>query len=102
MENRTTNIPSNERHLNECIDRAMEKGMPNEALCTIARYIKTAPFDARLYYLRGKVHMKCGEWDKAISSFKQAVQLDRESPAAEMLQMLTDIMNFYNKDMYNQ
>lgn len=58
--------------------------------------------NAVLHYLQGKAYMKQSDWGRAMSSFLRAEEADPESPARQCRQMLTDIMDFYNKDMYNQ
>ena len=58
--------------------------------------------EATLHYLQGKIFMKRSLWSQAISSFLHAENLDPQSPAKECRLMLNDIMDFYNKDMYNQ
>lgn len=58
--------------------------------------------NATLHYLQGRAFMKESEWGQAISSFKRAEELDPGSPARECRIMLNDIMDFFNKDMYNQ
>ena len=56
---------------------------------------------ADLYFRRGKLYWKSGDKPQAITDFNHAVQLDCESPAAVYLAMSTDIMDFYNTDLYN-
>ena len=58
--------------------------------------------NATLHFLQGKLFMKRSQWSKAISSFLRAEELEPEGPARECRLMLNDIMDFYNKDMYNQ
>ena len=58
--------------------------------------------DATLHFLQGKLFMKRSEWSKAISSFLRAEELEPDGPARECRLMLNYIMDFYNKDMYNQ
>jgi len=58
--------------------------------------------NATLHYLQGRAFMKESKWGQAISSFKRAEELDPDSPARECRLMLNDIMDFFNKDMYNQ
>ncbi len=58
--------------------------------------------DDKLYYLQGKIHLRNGEWQAATNAFLHAQDLNPESPAKEQLAMIKDIMDFYNKDMYNQ
>lgn len=57
---------------------------------------------AELYYLKGKVHMKKSEWTRAMSCFLKAEEIEPHGPARECRLMLNDIMEFYNKDMFNQ
>lgn len=57
---------------------------------------------ATLYYLQGKVYMKQSDWRNALNCFLKAEELEPEGPARECRLMLNDIMNFYNKDMFNQ
>ena len=57
---------------------------------------------ADAYYLRGNAYRKLGDWQGALKSYQEAISLDPESPAAEARNMVMDILNFYNKDMFNQ
>ena len=38
----------------------------------------------------------------ALNNYQEAIALDPESPAADARKMVMDILNFYNKDMFNQ
>ena len=42
-----------------------------------------------------------GNWQEAINNYIAAIALDPDSPAVEAKRMLEDILNYYNKDMYN-
>ncbi len=57
---------------------------------------------ATLYYLQGKAYMKQSDWRNALNCFLKAEELEPEGPARECRLMLNDIMDFYNKDMFNQ
>lgn len=57
---------------------------------------------ARLLYLQGKLHMKQSEWGEAIGCFLKAEKLEPDGPARQCRMMLQEILEFYNKDMYNQ
>ena len=54
------------------------------------------------YYLRGNAYRKQGNWQQALNNYQYAIDLNPESPAQHAYQMAMDILNFYNKDMYNQ
>lgn len=56
---------------------------------------------AEEYYQRGKEHQRAGNWQDAIHCYIEAIEIDAESPAVEAKKMVEDILNFYNKDMYN-
>lgn len=53
------------------------------------------------YYEEGNAYRKQGNWQEAINSYIKAIELDGDSPAVEAKRMLDDILDFYNKDMYN-
>jgi len=54
------------------------------------------------YYLLGNVYRKQGNWQLALNNYQQAIDINPESPAVHARKMAIDILNFYNKDMYNQ
>lgn len=79
-----------------------DEGKLQEALCKIDEALQKTPADPYLLYLKGNVYMKSGSWGEAISMFRRAELIDPQGPAREARLMLDDIMNFYNKDMFNQ
>lgn len=54
------------------------------------------------YYLRGNAYRKLGNWQQALNNYQLAIELNPQSPALGARNMVMDILNFYNKDMYNQ
>lgn len=72
------------------------------AIEQLGELIKENPGDDRLYYLMGNAYRKQENWQMAINSYLEAVEINPDSPAAEAKDMLLDILEFYNKDMYNQ
>lgn len=55
-----------------------------------------------IHYLLGNAFRKQGNWQGALNHYQEAITINPESPAAEAKTMALDILNFYNKDMYNQ
>ncbi len=53
------------------------------------------------FYLKGNEYRRQGNWQEAINCYLEAIELDPESPAVHAKQMLDDILNYYNKDLYN-
>ncbi|MBO4742212.1 MAG: tetratricopeptide repeat protein [Bacteroidales bacterium] len=60
------------------------------------------PMDDTLYYLLGNAWRKKGDWQMAMNNYLAALNINPDSPAKQALSMANDILDFYNKDMYNQ
>jgi len=73
----------------------------DEAIEMATGFIAEDPSD-ELYYLLGNAHRKKGDWQGAISNYLQAMELNPDSPARAAYEMANDILDFFNKDMYNQ
>ena len=56
----------------------------------------------KIYYLRGNIYRKMSNWQQALNNYLAAIEINPGSPALQAKNMLMDILNFYNKDMYNQ
>ncbi len=54
------------------------------------------------YYLRGNAYRKQSNWQQALNNYQSAIELNPQSPALQARQMVMDILEFYNKDMFNQ
>ena len=54
------------------------------------------------YYLRGNAYRKQGNWQQALNNYRMAMDINPCSPARNAHRMVMDILEFYNKDMYNQ
>lgn len=54
------------------------------------------------YYLLGNAYRKMGNWQQALNNYLEAIERNPESPAVSARDMIMNILNFYNKDMYNQ
>ena len=58
--------------------------------------------DDEPYYLLGNAYRKAGNWQMALNNYLEAISRNPDSPAVTAQKMLMDILEFYNKDMYNQ
>ena len=58
--------------------------------------------DDTLYYLLGNAWRKKGNWQMAMNNYLEAINLNPDSPAKQALDIANEILDFYNKDMYNQ
>ena len=57
--------------------------------------------NAEEWYKEGNLHRRHQNWQEALDCYRKAIELDEASPAVHARQMLLDILEFYNKDMYN-
>lgn len=57
--------------------------------------------NAVLLYEQGLDFARHSEWGRAATAFRKALELDPESPAAQSLLMIDDILAFYHKDNFN-
>lgn len=75
--------------------------MPNNTSLSVGTSPSEGTGEAQAFYLKGNEYRKQGNWQEAINCYLEAIELDPESPAVHAKQMLDDILNYYNKDLYN-
>lgn len=85
------------------IRQHIEAGNTDEAIRRLDALLTLPPTNAdELYYLRGNAYRKQGNWQMALNNYLEAIALNPNSPAVHAREMLMNILEFYNKDMYNQ
>jgi len=84
------------------IKELIREGQLETAIEQLSQYILTDSTDDEPYYLLGNAYRKQGNWQLALNNYLEAIERNPESPAVQAHQMMMDILNFYNKDMYNQ
>ncbi|AVM53417.1 tetratricopeptide repeat protein [Bacteroides zoogleoformans] len=85
------------------IKELINKGDAEQAIGLLDEMLQTDfPQKDEAYYLRGNAYRKLGNWQQALNDYRRAIDLNPQSPARHARQMAMDILNFYNKDMYNQ
>lgn len=73
------------------------------AIAEAEKYISTSTEDLDFaYYILGNAYRKMGDWQGAINNYLEAIDINPQSPAKQAYDMANDILNFFNKDMYNQ
>ena len=86
----------------EHIKQLISNGQTNEAIELLNAHLSTHPSDDEAYFLRGTAYYKQGETRLALNDYLEAIALNPESPAQMAYNMAIRILDFYNKDMYNQ
>ena len=85
------------------IKKLINEGNVEQAIRLLDEMLQTDfPGKDEAYYLRGNAYRKQGDWQQALNNYRRAIDLNPKSPARHARQMAMDILNFYNKDMYNQ
>ena len=84
------------------IKELIREGQLETAIKQLSQYIQADLTDDEPYYLLGNAYRKQGNWQLALNNYLEAIERNPESPAVQAHQMMMDILNFYNKDMYNQ
>lgn len=85
------------------IKELINQGNVDEAIICLDQFLLTLSAGKdEAYYLRGNAYRKKGDWQQALNNYQSAIELNPESPALQARQMVMDILNFYNKDMFNQ
>lgn len=97
------------------IKELINQGNVDEAICILDQLLLSASDSVsaeaaskeeisreEAYYLRGNAYRKKGNWQQALNNYQAAIELNPHSPAVQAQQMAMDILNFFNKDMFNQ
>lgn len=82
----------------------IKEGDVMTAIRTLTDYLESNPTEHldEAHYLLGNTFRKLGDWKRALDAYQAAIDINPESPAMEARSAIIDILNFYNKDMYNQ
>lgn len=72
-----------------------------EALKHADDFLKEDAKDDMLWYLRGNIFKKQEQWKQAIDSYTEAISINPKNPATTMRRICIDILNFYDKTLYN-
>ena len=72
-----------------------------EALKQAEDFLKEDEKDDMLWYLRGNIFKKQEQWKQAIDSYTEAISINPKNPATTMRRICIDILNFYDKTLYN-
>ncbi len=84
------------------IKALMETGEGEDVVAMLDRMLENNPNDDLLLYIRGNAKRKKGDWAGAINDYLAAKTINPDSPAMEAANMLNSILEFRNKDLYNQ
>lgn len=78
------------------------EGLPGaDAVEVLSAYIKEHPEDDEALTLRGMKYWGMDKRSAAINDYLLAIKLNPESKAVQALKAANEILDYYNKDLYN-
>lgn len=72
-----------------------------EAIAILSEYISQHPDDDKALTLRGIKYWGLSDRANAIKDYLEAIRINPDSNARQALQAANDILDYYNKDLYN-
>ncbi len=84
------------------IKQLINEGKIDDAIRLLDEYIQKDNRSEEAYYLRGKAYNKKGDVRQALNNYLAAMEINPDGPAKIAYDSLIRILDFYNKDMYNQ
>lgn len=85
----------------EEVKQMIEHNEVKKAIAHLDIMLELCPEHDELYFLRGNAYRKMNSWKNAMTDYCKAVSLNPDSPAAEAYKASLEILEFYNKDMFN-
>ncbi len=82
--------------------RDLTKGLPaDEAIKALTNYIEEHPQSDEALTMRGMRYWGMSRRADAINDYLAAIKLNPESRAVQALKATNEILDYYNKDLYN-
>lgn len=86
----------------EEIKKRIENGEDGEkAVALLSEYLKGKPDDDEALYIRGRKYWSLGDRANAINDYLAAIRINPYSKATMAIKTSYEILNYYNKDLYN-
>ena len=79
----------------------IDEGRVEEAVGLLEQMKADRPDDDVVCYELGNAYWKMQNRKLCLDNYTEAIRLNPQSPAVEMKRMVMDILQFYNKEMYN-
>lgn len=85
----------------EELRKEMKEMTAEEAVAHLTEYLKENPRDDEALTIRGLKYWSLGRRADAINDYLAALEINPESKAKQAMQATYDILDYYNKDLYN-
>ncbi|MFA6884966.1 MAG: tetratricopeptide repeat protein [Paludibacteraceae bacterium] len=84
------------------IKKIFLEGDVDRAIALLDEYVAAHPESDEAYFLRGNAYRKKENWQEALNNYSEAMELNPEGPATLAYNATIEVLDFFNKDMYNQ
>jgi len=85
----------------EQIKQLLMEGETDKAIALLINFTDENPTSDEAFFLLGNAYRKKENWEFALNNYRKAMDLNPNGPAKYAYKMVIDILNFYNKDMFN-
>jgi len=83
------------------IEQLLLAGETDEAISLLIDFVSKNPLSDKAFFLLGNAYRKKENWELALNNYRQAIEINPDSPAKYAYNMVIEILEFYNKDMFN-
>lgn len=87
--------------LDEIRAEIKHRATADEALALLDAYIAANPADDEALTMRGMRYWSMGRRSEALNDYMAAVRINPRSKAGMAIRASYDVLNYYNKDLYN-
>ena len=83
------------------IKQWIDEGRTDDAIELLDAYLTAHPDSDEALYLRGRAHRKAGRTREALNDYLASAALNPDGPAARAYRMESEILDFYDHNLYN-
>lgn len=87
--------------LPEEIHMLINDGRVDEALARLKQHVAEHADSDDAWFVMGRLHWQSGRHADAVNCYRQAVEINPDSPARHALELATDVFDFFNPDLLN-
>ena len=87
--------------MEESVKEKIKSAGYDEAIALLSDYIAAHPDSDEAYTMRGMRYWGAGKRSLAINDYLSAIRINPQSRAVQALKATNEILDYYNKDLYN-
>ena len=88
-------------NMNE-IKQLIREGQTADAIRRLDAYLTDHPESDEAFFLRGNAYRKQGNSREALNNYLAAMELNPDSPAHRAYQSEIELLDFFDRNLYNQ